>query len=337
MSGPLSCPGLTSVPWAHCFWHCSGLRIPNGQGRHPPAPHHQSPPSLNGVRAASLPFALWWVLMWKRTITPPFMGRCRSERESVKGRGVTGVVVAVAIIGVGSVVGGVGVVVFNAQWECVHSFGVFSLAVRPTPPSCFTQPFGVHSLVLADLSAGLLLITRHHWGWGGGGGVPHHPPILPGPLRPLKEWAKFSSAPLTDQKISLAPSAPIGLDQKFSSAPLAPLKTQRQPGGGGGGGWTRPPPPPPLKRSPAWPPKPAQLCAGEPCEKSVDAVSRGLALYLYLTVLDSERTETGRGRSSVGPRVACSGVVDPTTEPKGLLGTLCSTMHCLGVQTTCEL
>ena len=59
-----------------------------------------------------------------------------------------------------------------------------------------------------------------------GGWSPTPPPPQPplDPPRPLKDWAKFSSGlrPTnrpTNQKISLAPSAPNSLDQKFSSAP----------------------------------------------------------------------------------------------------------------------
>ena len=53
----------------------------------------------------------------------------------------------------------------------------------------------------------------------------------PPPPTPLDPPPKFSSGPSVNQNISLAPSAPIGLDQKFVRAPL---KSEHQRGGGGG-------------------------------------------------------------------------------------------------------
>ena len=72
-----------------------------------------------------------------------------------------------------------------------------------------------------------------------GKGASHttHPPTI---TPPLKYWAKFSSRPSADQKISLAPLVPISSDQKFSSAPLGPLKTQHHSGGRSEAGYGRP-------------------------------------------------------------------------------------------------
>ena len=71
---------------------------------------------------------------------------------------------------------------------------------------------------------------------GGGGELPHHPPSPPPLTYPpplLKDWSKFSSGPLANQKFSLAPLAPISLNQQFSSTPSASLNTQHHPRGGG--------------------------------------------------------------------------------------------------------
>ena len=61
-------------------------------------------------------------------------------------------------------------------------------------------------------------------GWGMGAPPTHLPWTPPPPA--VKDWAKFSSSPLADQKFSIAPLAPISSDKKFSSALLAPLETQ---------------------------------------------------------------------------------------------------------------
>ena len=80
---------------------------------------------------------------------------------------------------------------------------------------------------------GLSLATRHH--------LPPPPPtatqpgVMPIPP-PKKNWAKFPSGPLANQKFSLAPLAPVNLDRKISSAPL---KTQHHQNWGG---WEGPDP-----------------------------------------------------------------------------------------------
>ena len=57
---------------------------------------------------------------------------------------------------------------------------------------------------VVGMGAGLLLTTRHRRGGGG----------------------KFSFGPLANQNFSVASLASISLDQKISLAPSAPLKTQ---------------------------------------------------------------------------------------------------------------
>ena len=71
-------------------------------------------------------------------------------------------------------------------------------------------------------------------GRGWGGPAPPPPPRPP----PLKDWAENSSWPSADQKFSLTPSAPNGLDQQVGAS-----QNSAPPGGGGGGGT----PPTPLK------------------------------------------------------------------------------------------
>ena len=73
--------------------------------------------------------------------------------------------------------------------------------------------------------------TRHHCGWGA---PPTHPPWSP-PPPPPKRGPNFLPG-LRNQKLSLAPLAPISLDQKIS---LAPPKNQHHLGGG-----VQPPNPP---------------------------------------------------------------------------------------------
>ena len=82
-------------------------------------------------------------------------------------------------------------------------------------------------------------------GWGGVPTPPTPPPWTQSTPILLKDWAKFSSGPLADQKSSLAPSAPITPSNKFFFSPLTPLKTQHHwglLGVGGWGGWTHPTP-----------------------------------------------------------------------------------------------